>query len=559
MKKLLLSLLVWAAFCPLEIMAVTRDITVPLSKEPFTNFLRQQVRGLTAADTAIISFGVGEFFIDGNVDILCNAEIRGAGRDKTNIVILKSKNHTDDCFFGFKPRLPQTTAVWVHDLSVGLAPHEGLWWMEFDNRYIFKHYHCHKSLFERVDTYVDNAYVLNLDYRVCSNIVVRDCLFQTYNNSHAGGGISIRGDTRNVIIENNKFQKFGNDEVLSFFGYSDDAFKRDSENRSGYSFKENIRVINNEFYAGGYKGKNPTDTIIDTYFTLNLINLGDDKVKFELKDFLMSHNKFIIDVPMHNLATFTFDRYTHHTNVRFENNTIQLNKGAKARDTWYSDIEVRDTSPASDSLYIHNNTFISQCEMTTSWHNSAHYHLNINGAKVSYSGNTFEALERPSRDFANGISGAILIKVWNNGGVVALNGNKFKGLYMLSEMNCGEIIPPTKIYGVGNIFEGDTRILCNNVERLDLNFSDNTFRSRSAAYLLDTWARTGSLRFVRNTVRVEKPAGAIMTNWAGADLNGMHFESLDIMGNKFYNVDPSQLLNNIRFVSKRYVANNKFY
>ena len=89
--------------------------------------------------------------------------------------------------------------------------------------------------------------------------------------------------------------------------------------------------------------------LIDTYFTLNLFNLGDDQVQFELKDFIMENNKFVIDVPMHNLLTFTFDRYTHHTNVRFQNNTIQLNPGAKAADTWYSDITVNDTSIGSDS------------------------------------------------------------------------------------------------------------------------------------------------------------------------------------------------------------------
>ena len=559
MKKLIISLLLMALLVPICAHAVTRRISVPVSDEPFTDFLRRQVRGLAATDTAIISFGPGEFFIDGNVDILCNAEVAGAGRDKTRITVLKSDNKTDDCFFGFKPHLPATTSVWIHDLSMGLAPHEGLWWMEFDNRYLFKHYHVHNAVFERVDTYVDNAYVLNLDYRVCSNIVVRDCLFQTFNNCHAGGGISVRGDTRNVLIENNRFYKYGNDETLSFFGYSDDAYKKDSQNRTGRTFKENIRVVNNEFYAGGYTGKNPTDTVIDTYFTLNLFNLGDDQVQFELKDFIMENNKFVIDVPMHNLLTFTFDRYTHHANVRFQNNTIQLNPGAKAADTWYSDITVNDTSIGSDSIYIHNNSFITRCQMATSWRESAYAHICINGGKVSYRGNSLDALAKPSRFFASGTSGAILIQPWENGGSVSLTGNSFKGLYMLSKLNCGSRIAPVRITARKNSFDGDTRIMCHDVERLDLDFTDNTFHSTSSAFLLDTWAQTGSLRFSRNTVKVDKPAGALMTNWSGGDPSKMHFESLDVMGNRFYNVDPSQLLNNIRFVSKRYVSNNKFY
>ncbi|MBP5498809.1 MAG: hypothetical protein J6X81_05520, partial [Muribaculaceae bacterium] len=120
-------------------------------------------------------------------------------------------------------------------------------------------------------------------------------------------------------------------------------------------------------------------------------------------------------------------------------------------------------------------------------------------------------------------------------------------------------VAPSRLDARDNYFEGNTRIHCGNAARLDLNMVNNTIRCRDGGFLLDTWAQTGTLSLLRNNISCAKPAGPLMVNWSGANPNDMTFERVEVVGNRFTNVDPSQLLNGIRHIGHRIVGNNRFY
>lgn len=539
--------------------AETRVIDVkPMGKASATDYLREQLRGIKGTDSVRIVFGKGDFYMDGNVDIICNAEVSGAGRKATRIFIQNSPNHTDDCFLGFKARRPATTAVRLHDLSMKTEPHDGLWWTEPEMRYAVKICYAHSVTVERVDIEVDNAYIGNLDTRVCSNIVVRDCVLKNFNNCHAGGGLSVRGDTHNVLIEKNEFYKYGNDEMLSIFGYFDETYSY-KVSYPDTCYKTNIRVNKNKFFAGGYKGKNPTDTIIDTYFTFLLYKIGDDHVVNIADGFDFTDNEFHIDVPMHNLITVTFDKYTHHRGVRFSGNKVTYTKNAGQADSWYDDFCIRDTSIGSDSIYIHDNTFDVACDWESSWGDNNYSHLSMSGGNVSYYNNKFTDRGTVPAFSNRDYTGCNLVTFREEGGKVTLRNNTVKGLYLLARLSEASQVAPSRLDARDNYFEGNTRIHCGNAARLDLNMVNNTIRCRDGGFLLDTWAQTGTLSLLRNNISCAKPAGPLMVNWSGANPNDMTFERVEVVGNRFTNVDPSQLLNGIRHISHRIVGNNRFY
>ena len=316
--------------------------------------------------------------------------------------------------------------------------------------------------------------------------------------------------------------------------------------------------MNNDFYAGYYEGKNPTDTVIDIYLTLILSNENKGKTPQTLKGFEVLNNNFYVNTPIHNLLAFTFDEYSSHSGVRVEDNKVVNYESAGSDDFWVSEIIIKDMSPNSDSIYIHNNTFKTECEWETSWHDAGYTHISIDGGKVSYANNKLEAASPSSSSIGRGYNGVTLVAFRKRGGNLTLTDNSFTGIYSLAQLSEHEQVSPSSLRAIGNSFTGDTRIYCGDVSRFDASFSDNVFKSRSATYLLETWAKQGSLQFVRNKVSVARPAGPILTNWSGRDLYDMRFTNLEIYGNQFRNVDQSQLLQNIRLVDKQYVTRNRF-
>ena len=538
--------------------AVTRQVSLNATTTPnVTSVLRQSVKGLNAADTVIIIFGKGNFYLNGNVDIPCNAVVTGAGRDKTVIYAKNTNDHTDDCFLGFKPGPGNRTSVTVTDLCAKSEPHTGLWWSEMEPRIIIKLYNSKDVLFERVDIEVDNGFLNNLDMRVCEDVVVRDCVIKNFNNCHAGGGLSLRGEMKNILVENCAFYKYGNDEGLTLFGFTHDAYEHDTDN-TGVNRKENIVIRRNKFYAGGYEGKNPTDTVIDTYVTFNNMNDYNSiknpatKVHHYIDGFTMSDNEFYVDVPIHNLITLTFDAFCHVRNVALIRNKIVNSRKAGKNDFWHSDIHITNYSPDCDTIKIVGNETVTSCAWVQSWGETGYHHIIHDGGNTMVSNNKLTVKNGSDKR-------AMLLLVEEYGGSITMNGNNFSGLSRLALLSDAAEIKPVKILGTANSFTGDTRITFGNVNRADINLSDNVIKSESSAYLLELWAKTGTLTFNRNKVTVEKPAGPLMVNWTGADARRFRFENVTVMGNTFTGVNPNELFYGMTAVQKRYVTRNSFF
>ncbi|MFA7078344.1 MAG: hypothetical protein WC147_08060 [Syntrophomonas sp.] len=88
-----------------------------------------------------------------------------------------------------------------------------------------------KLTIEDCDFIIENHLISgnNMDlYAGCKNVVIRDCYFKNDTGAAAGCGIMVRcftadgalfdNETANVLIENNKFDKNGNDEVVAVWG-----------------------------------------------------------------------------------------------------------------------------------------------------------------------------------------------------------------------------------------------------------------------------------------------------------------------------------------------------
>jgi hypothetical protein len=254
--------------------------TVSFSPTPSSNSdaLRIQLNNLfnnlNANDTAKINFKKGTYTIDGTIPVKCNLVMYGESPTTTTVIFKKPKdagNFSDDCFLRITGTPKAPINVNISNIKLQLQPHSGIWWKnQGEEKHIIKVYHAKKFDYNNVINECTNAVITNLDLRVCSNVTIKNSTFTNYNNCYAGANLSIRGDTHNVVIENCTFNKYGNDEILTFFGQSQNAYVDDSAS-SGNVYKDNIKVTNNTF---NYKnGGNCSEEIpMDILFTLNPFN-----------------------------------------------------------------------------------------------------------------------------------------------------------------------------------------------------------------------------------------------------------------------------------------------
>jgi hypothetical protein len=186
----------------------------------------------------------------------------------------------------------------------------------------------------------------------------------------------------------------------------------------------------------------------------------------------------------------------------------------------------------------------------------------VDGANVIFTDNKVTDNDTINTSLQRGYVGNILIAGHHKGGTVTMSGNVIKGLYALAEFNgnydgAGLTIPHFTINANNNSFDGDTHIYCNKIDQLDLNFTNNNFTSRTAAFFLDTFAKKGSIIFNKNNVNVAKGTGALLVNWSGADLSKSSVNKLQVTGNVFKNVSSSDLISNFNsFNNKNNVENN---
>lgn len=540
--------------------ATTHNILVSQISGDLTMNLRSILKTVSPSDRVIINFDKkGTYTIKGTIECICPIEIKGLGQKKTTILLNNGTDtdgfraFTDDTFIKCAGTPDHPITVDIHDIAIKLKQHNGIWW-ENAARIGVKIYHANKVNIERVDSYSDNAVFTNFDLRVCSNITIKNCNITNYNNCAAGGNLWIRGETNNVEIINNTMRKHGNDEMLAFFEATTNAYT----GKPGFVERENIVVSNNNFIYGNPKfDEQLFCDILITFFTVG--NDGTKKRGYGCynKNVEFSNNRFEINALCRGTLALSFNEEDTNENMLVSDNSFTHNFVDTDEKYTHIDITIRDKSYERNTVRIANNSFTNHMPVVNQHGTSGNFIAMLRGGNILLENNVISDLA-PSSPLNDKKLGTTLIWCGEQGGKATLIGNEAIGMKMLATVSEGAGIQQFDLTASNNSFEGDTRIYCNNVNQLNLNFTDNTFKSANMDFFLQEFAKEGTVRFSNNVVYAK--GGQLMTHWANTNLASMRFHVLEVKGNTFFGIpSESHLLTNIKNIAKRSVVANTYY
>ncbi|MDD6832136.1 MAG: hypothetical protein PUE80_03125 [bacterium] len=540
--------------------AATQEIRVSQLSGELTTNLRNILKSASPTDRVIIHFDKkGTYTLNGTIECLCSVEIKGLGQKKTTILLNNGsdqngfKAFTDDTFIKCAGTPERPITVDMHDIAIRLKKHEGIWW-ENSARIGVKIYHASRVNIERVDSYADNAVFTNFDLRVCSNITIKNCNITCYNNCAAGGNLWIRGETRNVEISGNTLRKFGNDEMIAFFESTINAHTGER----GHVARENIVVNDNQFIYGDSQFNDS----ISCDILLSFINVGDDipHVKgygCHNKNVEFTNNRFEINALCLRTISIGFREEDTQEDVKFDGNIFVNNDLDTEQRYTHLDILIKDFSAEQGKVTFSNNSFTNHMPVVNNFGTSGNIIAMLRGGNILLENNVITDLA-PTSAQTNNTLGTTLIWCGEQGGSATLIGNEATGLAGLATVSEGAGILHFSLTASNNTFEGDTRIYCNNVNKLDLAFTGNSFKSKNMDFFLQEFAKEGSLIFNNNEVYAQ--GGQLMTHWANTNPASMRFNALEVKGNTFFGIpSESHLLTNIKNVTRRSIGGNTYY
>ena len=359
----------------------------------------------------------------------------------------------------------------------------------------FKLYHCECVDFRNVKIFINhNGYYNNLDMRVCDNVVIKDCEFENYNQCKEGGIAWFRGSMKNILITNNVFRKFGNDEALAFWG--DDYIEPSLTNKKEIIIKENIYIRNNIFEYNPDSNtyvEPPTDFKIVDYcdrliaFNDNNIDRGvndnnidsgvnDNNIDRDVSVLLykwnnisFSDNIIRINGLVHSVISSQITKNAEISNFQIVNNTIEhLNQETGAEyssDFWIKHIsnvsETNETNSASSGV-AYNTSVVSKVDIVNNTvlvrdsiaNNFRHSFLLINGGSVRVIGNKINpvGLNGTGQNIYKGI---IAFEINENGGDILVEDSVFMGVKALIKLcKPSDPVNPIRIRGYNNTFSG---------------------------------------------------------------------------------------------------------
>ena len=535
------------------------NINVKEVRGDVTMELRKMCAKATYSDTVALYFDRGTYTIDGTIVFRSHVIIKGAGRDLTTVILDKGKDRNgqkafpDDTFFKIFGVLKHPISFAMSDLTVRLKDHKGIWW-ENEARHAVKIYHANNVDIRRVDSYMQNAVITNFDLRVCSNVIVTDCIISNYNNCEDGGGLWIRGEMHNINVKNNKFYKYGKDETLGIYDRVVDVTDRYIRGKAN---RTDIFVENNEFHYGDYKGKdkNP-EANCGMLFSL----MTDHKQSSDCcttRNFHMRNNKFYVNDVTTRCLYIGFDPADKHEDIWIENNEIINGDIGRNYSYYHKDIEVHDLSSCGDTIHITGNTVRNRALVLNSHGETGYMFMQTRGGIVGVSKN--KIVNEVTRNKRTGKAyGMQLIWCQFEGGNVTLTDNVCKGLSYLAYVGGGDGTPLFTLNARNNYFEGDTRIYSHKIKEMRLNFTGNTFKSNNMNFFLQEFAPKGTVVFNNNDVTVTSGDGQFMTHWGKNSTRDYRFDRLEVKNNIIRGVKSErELFKNVTNVKKRNVGTNQ--
>lgn len=544
--------------CLVALSSHARTITIQADgvKKNLTQYLRQVGETSNRKDTVVLTFGTGSYTIDGSIVFKSHLVIRGEGAQRSTVIFDKGndrpgfKAFTADCFIDVFGTPAQQLSLSISDISFRVKEHKGIWWDEKSN-YLFKIRHCNSVNIHHIKSYNYNASLTNFDLQVCSNVNITDCDITNYNNSHNGGCLWLRGEMHNVNIKRNKIIKYGKDEAVAIF---DRLVDHSKEYIRGKANRSNIFIEDNEFYYGWDEKDKKKEPVCDMIVSLFTDQRGSED-RCMTSNFHLSGNKFHINDICTRCIYIGFDPADDHRDIYIENNEI-IHSPLGSDDTfYYSDIEIHDQSSSTDVIHINGNSLQNNYAIVNKFGTTGFAFIVMRGGHVSIADN--RVVNNVTRNPQTGKPYGIEL-VWcksDGNSIVSLTGNVCKGLDCIAHFGAWDFADTFSLNASNNYFAGNTRIRCESMRKLDLDFSGNTFSSQVEAFFLDGFAQNGTVMFKNNEVTVSKGNGQFMTS---KDKSKSRIDKLEIRNNVFKGVkSESDMLKNATNVKKRKVSNNR--
>lgn len=557
----LTCMMILMALTAIASQARTININASSYRTDLTMHLREACARATYSDTVVINFDKGEFTVSGTVSIKSHVVIKGAGRELSTIILDKGsdrpgfKAFTDDAFFKVYGTKNNTISLMISDLTIRLKDHKGIWWNGKGTEcYAFKAHHANPVVIRDVDSYMHDAKITNFDLQVCSNVTVTGCTLSNYNNSDTGGNLWLRGEMHNILVKNNKFYKYGKDEALAVF---DRLVDHSKSYIRGVASRTDIFIQDNEFYYGGYQGKSKDESAVNRMIVSLFTDHRKSADRCTTRNYHLTGNKFYINDLNMRCIYVSFDPADSHEDIYIENNQI-FNSAIKSNEKYYRhDIEVNDLSDCGDTIHINGNIVNNKNLVMNKYDGEGYCFLLMQGGNVSMRANhiTNDATVNPKNGKSTGVQ-----VVWcgAEGGTVTMRDNVCKGIKCVAYVGAGDGTELFTLNASNNYFAGDTRVYCHKINELNLNFTNNTFKSDNMNFFLVEFAPRGSVVFNHNDVTVTSGDGQFMTHWGKNSTNSMRFDKLELKGNVFKGVkSESDMLRNITHVKKRKVSSNR--
>ena len=539
----------------LQARTVTFKVSSDLKHSDLATALKGKFSQLTYADTAIINFDkAGTYTLDGVVTLKCNAIITGAGADKTTLLLNKDDRKPlkgSDAYVTIAGTMQNPITVSMSDLSIRLKEHNGIWW-EGSEFHAFKIYHAGKVDIHHVNSYMSDAMITNFDLRVCSNVTVDHCVISNYNNCLTGGNLWLRGEMHNIYIHHNKFYKYGHDEALAFFSRTINA----NRGIDGNITRTNIRVTDNEFV---YQHKDKTTPGMVNQILFSVLTSDRDMTHgCDMRGFELARNKFVANDLCKRFINFQFQPIDKHSDFSVHDNEF-ISNNVNSRERFYRmDIDVWDCTKQQDTIVVSNNTMTNNYPLMNPYSGTGYTFLLIRGGNVLLEGNKVNNRITASPDGKE--YGINLLWSGKEGGAATLRNNVCKGLARIITLESGGGIGHFSLKATNNYFQGRTTVYCKKIDRLDLDFRNNTFDCNHNSFFLEEFASNGTLIFNNNKVTVSTGNGRLMNHYGASNTtNSMRFENLEVKGNEFRGVkSQDDMMKHMTNVRKQKVNSNSF-
>ena len=540
--KLFRYIIAPVAITLLAINAQARTVEIKMSQcaKPLVDNINKVATKLSYNDLLILNFDKdGMYNIDGTVWIKSNIVIKGVSSKSTRIILQegfangKSK-FTDDCFFRIKGDEKNQLKAEIKDISFELASHKGILWEKAPKR-IIKIWYGDGIVIDNITSKSRDAAITNIDLRECNNVIVSNSEIENYNNCSESGCLWSKGSQKNITIRNNVFRKYGHDEVLAMWG--------GRSNTQSVTEMKDILIEGNDFYYGNkIRSKNKfwsTVFICFYHFKEDIYHFNNP---CEVDNLVFKNNTITIDDVIGRDIAIFFDDLAKVGKIELSNNRITNTSKTSCGSNYMNDITLQASGDLNNPIEIKDNIVTNHGEILCDGKKSGYTFLSLNDIDANIVGNVVNS------DYDMGL-------IWVHDGDINidLRNNMFSGINKTATLNSKKKNSRINIVAFNNTFSGDTRISCQNVNNLFLDFKNNTFNSSDYHFFLQEAADNTSITFEGNTINATTGKGVMFANYSKKPY---YFKEIQVTNNTFIGLSRNVIEDSFKSVKNKKIKGN---